>query len=302
MAAFQFLEKHGLDEQGIFRLSGNQNAQTTLVQQCNAGMYEDPIIEGIVKLDDDFYKTIFSPKTDPHLVASLVKRYLRELPEPLLTPYETFIELCYSLDDKLNKLKFALEMLPISNYHVLSRLLQLCRKIASPEHVEKSKMTIENIGIVIGPNILRNEKVEANDTLLVNEITGYLLENYDSLFNRSMTVSGDDSTELRVLHLKQQRALHDQLTQKEMVIKQLEEKVKSVESRKEELQMNVMRLKTTVTELEQQVEKSAKGEISADQVKMEKEARRIKDDLFQLEQISKMITEQEATLYKILNK
>lgn len=57
----------GLKEVGIFRLPGKASRIQTLKEQYDAGSQED-----------------FPPNEDIHTVASLLKLYLKELPEPVV--------------------------------------------------------------------------------------------------------------------------------------------------------------------------------------------------------------------------
>lgn len=58
LASFQFLNLFGLDEQGLFRLSGNHTALQHHIQQFNSGMYHDHIIStGVDVNDSEFYLT-----------------------------------------------------------------------------------------------------------------------------------------------------------------------------------------------------------------------------------------------------
>ncbi|KAG8141177.1 hypothetical protein E2320_006837 [Naja naja] len=77
----EFIRKKGLDEEGVFRLPGQDNLVKKLRDAFDAG--ERPS---------------FDPDTDVHTVASLFKLYLRELPEPVIpwSQYEDFL-LCGQL-------------------------------------------------------------------------------------------------------------------------------------------------------------------------------------------------------------
>ena len=72
----RYLNDHCLDQEGLFRLSGNQNevdVERRKIDAWGGGGGEEDYPIG----------------TDPHVMASLLKKYLRELPEPLLT-YDLF--------------------------------------------------------------------------------------------------------------------------------------------------------------------------------------------------------------------
>ncbi|KAF8513121.1 hypothetical protein BU17DRAFT_95615 [Hysterangium stoloniferum] len=68
----QHLHRWGLEEEGLFRISGRSSHITRLKTQFDAGA--------------DYNIIDCSPsELDPHAVASVFKAYLRELPEPILT-------------------------------------------------------------------------------------------------------------------------------------------------------------------------------------------------------------------------
>jgi hypothetical protein len=63
-----YLEKHGLNSQGIFRLSGDLSIMNEFKKNIESGK----------KID-------FSELSDINCVAGLIKLYFRELPEPICT-------------------------------------------------------------------------------------------------------------------------------------------------------------------------------------------------------------------------
>ncbi|XP_007445486.2 rho GTPase-activating protein 25-like, partial [Python bivittatus] len=109
----EFIRKNGLNEEGIFRLPGQDNLVKKLRDAFDAG--ERPS---------------FDQDTDVHTVASLFKLYLRELPQPVIpwTQYEDFLlcgQLLTSDEDKGHpQLVKQLARLPQDNYNLLS---YICR-------------------------------------------------------------------------------------------------------------------------------------------------------------------------------
>jgi hypothetical protein len=73
-----------MDVQGIFRISGTKDEVDSLKTSFDSG------------LDVDFNKV-----KDPHAVSNILKQYLRELPDPLLTfdKYDTFIQIASKFFD-----------------------------------------------------------------------------------------------------------------------------------------------------------------------------------------------------------
>jgi hypothetical protein len=72
-----YLDQNGLEVEGIFRLSGSANKIESYKDEFDLGLDVD-----------------LSTCEDPHVVSGLLKLYLREMPEPLLTfaAYEQFTQ------------------------------------------------------------------------------------------------------------------------------------------------------------------------------------------------------------------
>ena len=69
------LERHGLREEGILRVAGLQQKVTSLCSELEAAFYHKPM-EEIDRL---------LQKATAHDVAAVLKRLLRDLPQPLLS-------------------------------------------------------------------------------------------------------------------------------------------------------------------------------------------------------------------------
>ncbi|XP_046853723.1 rho GTPase-activating protein 24-like isoform X2 [Xenia sp. Carnegie-2017] len=153
----EFIREKGLSEEGLFRLPGHQKQVSILRDAFNRG--KDPT------LPDD---------TDVHTVASLLKMYLRELPEPVI-PFENFgpliatIEL-YELheEDALRKILNQLAEIPKTSYNLLKYLCRFLNQVH--ENSKENKMTADNLALVFGPNILSPES-EADPHVLMESST-----------------------------------------------------------------------------------------------------------------------------------
>uniref|UniRef100_A0A670Z935 Rho GTPase-activating protein 24 n=1 Tax=Pseudonaja textilis TaxID=8673 RepID=A0A670Z935_PSETE len=137
-----FIRMKGLDEEGVFRLPGQDNLVKKLRDAFDAG--ERPS---------------FDPDTDVHTVASLFKLYLRELPEPVIpwSQYEDFL-LCGQLltSDKgkgYPQLVKQLAHLPPDNYNLLSYICRFLHEVQQSS--DTNKMSVENLATVFGVNLIR---------------------------------------------------------------------------------------------------------------------------------------------------
>ncbi|XP_043286655.1 rho GTPase-activating protein 1 [Venturia canescens] len=128
-----------LETEGIFRRSANVAMVKELQNRCNHGL---PV---------DF-------QGDPHIAAVLLKTFLRELDEPLMT-YELYDEITQfqtlSKDERPRKVKIlVLEKLPEDNYTLLKYIVQFLSRVM--DRCDLNKMTSSNLAVVFGPNLVRS--------------------------------------------------------------------------------------------------------------------------------------------------
>lgn len=138
----EFIREHGLSEEGIFRLPGQDNSVKQFRDAFDAG--ERPS---------------FPSDTDVHTVASLLKLYLRELPEPVIpwTQYQDFLDSSRLLDPNSavgrGKLEKQICLLPRANYNLLCYICRFLYEVQLNSKV--NKMSVENLATVIGINLLK---------------------------------------------------------------------------------------------------------------------------------------------------
>jgi Rho GTPase-activating protein 17 len=93
---------------------------------------------------------------DVHVVASVLKAYLRSLPEPMLTYrfYSEFMEVAQIANDQHRKAAILniIHQLPEGNYNNLKYLMKFLSKLS--EKSQQNKMSTQNIAIVMSPNLL----------------------------------------------------------------------------------------------------------------------------------------------------
>ncbi|KAM8924440.1 rho GTPase-activating protein 22 [Pelodytes ibericus] len=143
-----FIREHGLQEEGLFRLPG----QATLVRDLQEAF-------------DCGGKPSFDANTDVHTVASLLKLYLRELPEPVIpfSRYQEFVGCAHILsrdqEEGTEELCRLVGSLPPANYTLLKYICGFLDEVQS--HSGINKMSVHNLATVFAPNILRPKVQEA---------------------------------------------------------------------------------------------------------------------------------------------
>lgn len=151
------VEKRGMSELGIYRISGSIADINRLKRAFETGH------KSVTKLVENI---------DIHAVAGLLKLYLRELPEPLFTHalYDKLTS-ALTLSDAESKKKYMMSLLksmPEPNRTTVIALFNHLRKIASNE--VQNKMSLHNISTVFGPTLLSPADDGEQDP---NDVSGY---------------------------------------------------------------------------------------------------------------------------------
>lgn len=175
----EFIIEHGLKEEGIFRLPGQDNAVKQFRDAFDAG--ERPS---------------FPSDTDVHTVASLLKLYLRELPEPVVpwSQYQDFLDCTNLLDinskEGREKLEQQIALLPRANYNILS---YVCRFLFEVQrHADVNKMNVENLATVMGINLLKPQLEDPmtvmKATTQIQNLMRVMIKQHETLFPVSKDV------------------------------------------------------------------------------------------------------------------
>lgn len=127
----------------------------------------------------------FDENVDVHCLTGLIKLYLRELPEPLLTYtlydcWKAVVE-CEIHEKKHELVKALLLALPKPNYCLLKKLMEFFADIATFE--KSTKMGIVNLATLLGPNLIWTPKKDANDISTPTKITWFFISNFKTLFS-----------------------------------------------------------------------------------------------------------------------
>uniref|UniRef100_A0A671YGH9 Rho GTPase activating protein 22 n=1 Tax=Sparus aurata TaxID=8175 RepID=A0A671YGH9_SPAAU len=170
-----FIREHGLGEEGLFRAPGQTNHVRELQDAFDRGE-----------------KPVFDSTTDVHTVASLLKLYIRELPEPIIpfSKYTQFLSCAQLLtkDKAMGILELGKQVksLPQVNYNLLKYICKFLDEVQS--HSTENKMSVQNLATVFGPNILR-PRVEDPVTMMegssqVQHLMTVLISEHAGLYQR----------------------------------------------------------------------------------------------------------------------
>ncbi|XP_071011809.1 rho GTPase-activating protein 39-like [Oncorhynchus clarkii lewisi] len=143
----EVLGLNGDQIEGIFRVPGD-------IDEVNA-----------LKLQVDQWK-IPTDLEDPHIPASLLKLWYRELEEPLI-PHEFYEECITHYDDPEAAVNVVMG-LPHINKLVLCYLIRFLQVFGQPANVVITKMDVNNLAMVMAPNCLR---CQSDDPRIIFENT-----------------------------------------------------------------------------------------------------------------------------------
>ncbi|KAM6269409.1 protein FAM13A isoform 3-T3 [Porphyrio hochstetteri] len=166
----EYLTQHGMTQEGLFRVNGSVKTVEQLRLQYEHGEEVELVKDG-----------------DVYAAASLLKLFLRELPDRIITSalHPRFIQLYQDARNdmqKENNLKELLKELPDAHYCLLKYLCQFLIKVA--EHHVENRMNLCNLATVFGPNCFHVpsgfEGIKEQE--ICNKIMTKMLENYNTLF------------------------------------------------------------------------------------------------------------------------
>jgi hypothetical protein len=128
----------GLDNEGIYRLSGN----AAKVAQMKAQFDREAQLVDFRNPEAFFH--------DVNIPATLLKQFFRDLPDPLLTraAYREFLDAAAAPDDvsRRDKLHAAINNLPDPNYATLRALVLHLNRILL--QVDVNRMTPNNLAVI----------------------------------------------------------------------------------------------------------------------------------------------------------
>lgn len=156
----EFIEEHGLELLGLFRICGSKKEIRTLRAAFSACS-----------------NLTITPDTKSHVVAGLLKEFLKEMPEALLSKqlYYPFLYVRRITDsnERLEAYRELIILLPQANRDTLQYLLNFFSKVTarSEDTLDKegkvvpgNKMNTKNLATMIGPNILHRRKAGSTES------------------------------------------------------------------------------------------------------------------------------------------
>ncbi|PAA54297.1 hypothetical protein BOX15_Mlig020964g3 [Macrostomum lignano] len=167
----EHLSKAGLATEGLFRVNGNNR-----------------MANQIRRLFDEHSVVDFSDIHDVHSIASVLKQYIRELPDGIVDSEATlqFVQAAEAAAGDPNRLcrDYAelIDRLPEPNRKLLKYLTEFLRRVADRD--AENKMSPLNLGICFGPNVFRcgdtvqSLKVQS----MANKIMSDLIAHYSDVF------------------------------------------------------------------------------------------------------------------------
>ncbi|KFV88439.1 Rho GTPase-activating protein 18, partial [Struthio camelus australis] len=134
------IEEATLETEGLLRIPGVAARVKSLCQELEAKFYEGTFNWENVKQHD---------------AASLLKLFIREMPQPLLTvEYLKAFQDVQNLptrNQQLQALNLLVLLLPEANRDTLKVLLEFLQRVI--DHRDKNKMTLKNVAMVMAPNL-----------------------------------------------------------------------------------------------------------------------------------------------------
>ncbi|KAG2373529.1 hypothetical protein C9374_011992 [Naegleria lovaniensis] len=175
---YDYLIENCCETEGVLRIPGAR-AQILNIKRAMDSMIELP--------KGKFFETFVHEDVTAefvHTALGVMKEYLRLLPTPIIQ-YELYEECLAFIEAKSEKSfeKFEKILRQVNRYHIplFIRTLDLIKKIT--DHALNNKMTPRNVGIVMGPNLLKKKhqsaELQMRHTNHIAAFVEYLIQYYD---------------------------------------------------------------------------------------------------------------------------
>lgn len=181
-----FIYTHGSMSEGIYRKSGSENSIVKLLTSFR---------------EDAFGVQLTRTEYSEHDVASAMKRFMRDLPEPLLGKYTVgflAVSALTNVKDKFQSYVELLQRLATIEYQTLRKLLGHLNFIQSQK--SKNKMGTENLAMLWGPTLFSDKlsdpmKYSTAEATVMGDLIGY----YKQLFHPTQEELEKEAIMLTVL-------------------------------------------------------------------------------------------------------
>ncbi|KAJ2451432.1 Rho-type gtpase-activating protein [Coemansia sp. RSA 2336] len=189
-AAVRFIEEEGLTMEGVYRRSGSTmdirdvHAVIARVGTATNGQFSDS--DATIAPDD----------TDVPSVTSILKEYLRNLPDPLMTTdtYTLWVDAANksSSAERIHAYRTISALMPMAHAATLRFLMRHLKRIADHQH--ENKMTPNNLAVVFAPNILRMGKGDMLQEMAnmseINKTVSFLIQHVDEVWPDDSDLGG----------------------------------------------------------------------------------------------------------------
>ncbi|TDG44733.1 hypothetical protein AWZ03_008874 [Drosophila navojoa] len=179
------LIKRGAREEGILRVAGQKHKTELIYNELESSFYQKP---------EKFAQLLSNASV--HELSALLKRWLRELPQPLLTSelIQLFYQ-CHTLPpaDQIRALSILCQMLPHENRNTLRSILRFLNIIIDLK--DFNKMNLHNVSTIIAPSFFPPRYIHPIDKNCIAEqvkmaalccrLTNVLITRGESLFQVS---------------------------------------------------------------------------------------------------------------------
>ncbi|RKO84257.1 RhoGAP domain-containing protein [Blyttiomyces helicus] len=189
------VESRGLDKEGIYRVSGKVTDVTDLKARLEENLDN-------IDLESDHW--------DIHVVAALIKMYLRQLPVPVIefSPQERAEFARHIEPSRTAELRKRIKALPKGHKPVLKRLADHLALVAA--HSGQNKMTLQNLALIFTPFMF-----QAQQDLVEAAPTGALATTAANFFRSSTTTEKVDLTQFE--YFKSDGILEELIVKREAV-------------------------------------------------------------------------------------
>ncbi|KAF8342190.1 Rho GTPase activation protein [Cantharellus anzutake] len=175
------VEFKGMDYEGIYRKNGGSSQSKAITQLFERGRYESFDL-----LDNDTFNDVSS-------ITSVLKNYLRSLPNPLFTAelHEAFIKATTmkTSSEKFAQLSQLVRQLPKEHFATLKVLMLHLNRVKQQSNI--NLMNARNLGVVFGPTLMRSSDPSQEFADMAGKALTieWFIENATSVFAEQATSS-----------------------------------------------------------------------------------------------------------------